>query len=254
MNKQPVSIDSLGFADIHCHMLAKVDDGPQTAEEMTRMARLARDTGTDVICFTPHSGVFGQDLDAEYLKATFAQAVLRLREDFPTMRFYLGSELFYSCDIPEKLQKGSYLPINGSRYVLVEFLPSADLFNIKNGIKFITMAGYVPILAHVERYKAIYPNRDIIKNLKKMGAVIQVNSRHVAERNLFGANKCKPLLRDGLVDIIASDCHNTENRSPDMQNCYEYLCQNFGKKYADTLMKINPRLILANKKLPKLPF
>ncbi len=254
MDRNPTNIDTLGFADIHCHMLPCVDDGAQTLRDMESMATLAQKAGTDVVCFTPHSGVYGRDLDPDHLKATFAQAVLHLQGKFPNMRFYLGNELYYSCDIPHKLQKGIYFPLNNSRYVLVEFSPGADLFTLKNGIRFITMAGYTPILAHVERYRAVYPNKDIIKNLKKMGAVIQVNSRHIAEKNMLGMYKCKPLLRERLVDIVASDCHNTERRSPDMRECYRHLSDNYGRQYADALMKINPRLILANKKILKSPF
>ena len=253
MNKQPTNLDNLGFADIHCHMLPCIDDGAQTEQEMLRMAAIAQNSGTDVICFTPHSGVYGRDLDPEHTKATFARAVINLNKSFPNMRFYLGNELYYSCDIPHKLQNGTYFSLNNSRYVLVEFSPGADLFTIKNGIKFITMGGYTPILAHIERYSAVYPNKDIIDNLKRMGAVIQVNCRHVAERNLLGMYKCKALLKEGLVDIISSDCHNDGQRSPDMSACYKYLSDNYGQKFADTLMKINPRLVLANKKIVRTP-
>lgn len=249
MDKQTTSVRDLGFADIHCHMMAGIDDGAQTLREMTDMAELASSEGFDIVCFTPHAGVYGEDTDPERLKEAFAKAVVHLKSNFPRMRFYLGSEIYYSCDIPEKLEKGKYLPLNGGRYVLVEFSPGADLFNIKSGVKFITMAGYKPVLAHIERYKAIYDDLDAIRALRKMGAVIQVNSRHVMRRDLFGKSKCRKLLRERLVDVIATDCHNTAARNPQMRACYEYVSDSFGQKYADTLMKINPRLILANKKI-----
>lgn len=244
-----MNIDSLGFADIHCHMLAGVDDGAQTVKEMIQMAQLAKSEGTDVVCFTPHSGLLGTNLDPELLKSTFAEASARLKLLFPHMRFYLGNEIFYGCDAPSKLHEGSYLPLNGSRYVLVEFSPGLDAFNIKSGIKFLKMAGYTPILAHVERYKAVFKKKDVIRDLKRMGAVIQVNSRSVLRHNVFRVGKCDRLLKEGLIDIVASDSHDIAKRPPSMRECYEYISRKFGKRYADRLMKINPRLVLANREI-----
>ena len=216
---------------------------------MVKMAEQAKNEGIDIVCFTPHTGVLGDDTDAECIKTAFAQAALHLKKHFPDMRFFLGSEIYYSLDIPEKLEKGIYLPINGSRYVLVEFSHGADLFNIRSGIKFITLAGYKPILAHVERYVNLCDDLDAVRSLREMGTVIQTNSRYVMKRNIFGKSKCRRLLREGLVDVIATDCHDTAVRPPQMRQCYDYVAESFGKRYADVLMKINPRLILANKKI-----
>ena len=249
MSETSAKISDLGFADIHCHMMANIDDGARSILEMTKMAERAKNEGIDIVCFTPHTGVLGNDTDADSIKTAFAQAAHHLKKHFPDMRFFLGSEIYYSLDIPEKLEKGIYLPINGSRYVLVEFSPGADLFNIKNGIKFIALAGYKPILAHVERYDDLFNDLDAIRSLREMGAVIQTNSRYVMKRNIFGKSKCQKLLKEGLVDVIATDCHDTAVRPPQMRQCYDYVAENFGKKYADVLTKINPRLILANKNI-----
>ena len=254
MNKLPTNIKDLDFADTHCHMLAGVDDGADTLHEMMRMAARAKSEGIGIICFTPHSGLFGKDIDPEHLKGKFACATDLLRKSFPDIRFYLGSEIYYSCDIPEKLQKGTYLPINGGKYVLVEFPPNADLFIMENGVKFITTAGYTPILAHIERYKIVCNNPLAIKRLREKGAVIQSNSRQIMRRNLLGRNPCIRLLRQGLIDIIATDCHDVAERPPEMRKCYEYIKNKFGRKYADTLTKINPRLVLANKAIIRLRF
>ncbi len=251
LDKQTTKLSDLDFADIHCHMMAGIDDGARTLQEMTRMAEQASGEGIGIVCFTPHTGVYGEDSDPEHIKDTFAQASLHLKKHFPHMRFFLGNEIYYSCDIPKKLENGTYLPINGSRYVLVEFSPGTDIFNIKSGVRFITMAGYKPILAHVERYKDLYNDCEAVRGLREMGAVIQVNSRYVMKRDVFGKSKCKALLRENLVDVIATDCHDTKKRPPQMRQCYECISANFGKEYADTIMKINPRLILANKEISR---
>ncbi len=232
-------------------MLSGVDDGAQSLQEMTDMARLANNDGIDTVCFTPHSGVHGRDSDPEKLKKMFADASVLLKNLFPSMSFYLGNELYYSCDIPEKIRRGIYMPINGSRYVLVEFSVGLDLFNIESNIKLIKRAGFTPILAHAERYRSVFPKARIIRELKNMGALIQVNSRHVTRQNIFGKCKGYRLFKEGLIDIIASDCHNTGRRKPEMRECYEYLSKNFGKAYADRLTKINPRLVLANREIKK---
>ena len=229
--------------------MAEIDDGAETVLEMSRMAEQASNEGIDIVCFTPHTGVYGNDTDTERIKATFAQAALHLKKHFPNMRFYLGSEIYYSLDIPEKLEKGIFMPLNGSRYVLVEFSPNTDLFNIRSGMKFITMAGYKPVLAHVERYGELRDDLNAIRSLREMGVVIQTNSRFVMKRDLLGKSRCRKLLKERLVDVVATDCHDTSVRPPQMRRCYEYVSENFGQKYADVIMKVNPRLILANKKI-----
>ena len=70
------------------------------------------------------------------------------------MRLYLGCELHSSMDMVECLKKGRRLTLAGSRYVLVEFSNGDEKNYIEERVRSLLMNGFIPIIAHVERYKA----------------------------------------------------------------------------------------------------
>lgn len=79
-------------------------------------------------------------------------------------------------------------------------------------------AGYIPVIAHVERYECL---SDIsrIEDLQELGALIQVNADSVL--GIDGRHfkrYTKKLLKAGLVDVIASDSHGTKERVCNMKN------------------------------------
>ena len=42
------------YADIHCHMLPRLDDGAESFEESVQMLKIAFREGIRTICLTPH--------------------------------------------------------------------------------------------------------------------------------------------------------------------------------------------------------
>jgi len=72
-------------------------------------------------------------------------------------------EVFASNDTVDRLEKGEILTLNNSRYVLIEFsfenIPkymSELLFSMQ-------LKGYVPIIAHPERYNIRYRKSALLK-------------------------------------------------------------------------------------------
>ena len=74
---------------------------------------------------------------------------------YPEIQLYLGSELYYQQGTVSDLKQGKALTMNGTRYVLVEFATSDAYSHIYRAVQDFVYAGYIPILAHVERYKAV---------------------------------------------------------------------------------------------------
>jgi protein-tyrosine phosphatase len=105
-------------------------------------------------------------------------------------------------------------------------------------------AGYIPVIAHVERYECL---SDIsrIEDLQELGALIQVNADSVL--GIDGRHfkrYTKKLLKAGLVDVIASDSHGTKERVCNMKKCYEYVAKKFGDDYAQEIMQTTPENII----------
>ena len=101
--------------------------------------------------------------------------------------------------------------------------------------------GYIPVIAHVERYRCMVENLDLAAELQDMGAMIQMNADAILGLEGWGSKRyCKKMLQEELVDIVASDSHGIAERVNHMRKCYEVIAKKFGEDYAKELMHDNP--------------
>ena len=68
------------------------------------------------------------------------------------IKLYQGNEILFHDEMCEELDNGRISRINGTDYVLVEFMPSDPYQYIRNSLDEIMSEGYQPVIAHVERY------------------------------------------------------------------------------------------------------
>ena len=76
----------------------------------------------------------------------------------------------------EGIEEGRISRMNGTDYVLVEYMPSDTFQYIRNSLDEIISEGYQPIVAHVERYGCMIDNIHNVIEIKRMGAEIEVNA------------------------------------------------------------------------------
>ena len=235
----------LSFADIHCHALCNVDDGAAGEREMYEMLRMAYEDGTRKICLTPHHDSNANGHYADAVMSSFSLAEAYCRDHLPGMTLYLGNELSYRIGCVEALLNGQCRTIANSRYVLVDFLMSPNFSDIRRGVASIVNSGYIPIVAHVERYNCLLGKIREIARLSEEGALIQVNANSLRLGLLSPVGRTvRRLLSERLVDIIASDGHNTGTRPPLLSGAYEIVCAKYGEDYADFLFSVNPERVL----------
>lgn len=240
----------VSFVDIHCHTLCGVDDGAKDAHEMYEMLRMAYEDGTRKICLTPHYDPKPNDDRAEAIMSSFALAKAYCREHLPDMTLYLGNELSYRIGCVDSLLSGQCRTLAESRYVLVDFLMTPSLSDIRRGISAIANSGYIPIVAHVERYDCLLGKIREIASLSEEGALIQVNAGSVGLGWLSPVGRTvRRLLSERLVDMIASDGHNTVSRFPLLSGAYETVRTKYGEDYADFLFSVNPERVLSGKRI-----
>src|SRR5205823_5312387 len=112
--------------DVHCHILAGVDDGPVGLDETLALCRaLVRDGITNVIA-TPHQlGRFdGRNLPAE-IRAAVAELQATLDSRRIPLRVAPGGEVRVDERIPELLRQDRILTLaDNGKYLLLE-LPTA---------------------------------------------------------------------------------------------------------------------------------
>lgn len=195
--------------DIHTHIIPCVDDGSPNLETSINMIKHEISIGVDTIICTPHHILHRYEATVEVIKERFnflKEEVERL--NLP-IKLYLGQEICYSHreDIIAMLKAGQLLTLNNTNRVLLEFSFTREPEDVLDVIYNFSVNGYEVIIAHVERYE--WMTYDKVVALKNEGALIQVNSNSYLGMTTWKEKRfVKKLLKNGLVDYVASDTHS----------------------------------------------
>jgi protein-tyrosine phosphatase len=139
------------------------------------------------------------------------------------------------------------MPLNQSRYILIEFDFNEDPAYVMDILKRTQEVGAIPIVAHAERYKFIQERPEIALEWVANGFVIQVNKGSFTGR--FGEAERRAayiLLENDLAAAVASDAHSPQMRTPWMEDVQALLSREFSPEYARLLLLENPARILKN--------
>ncbi len=238
--------------DIHCHILCGVDDGAEDMETSLAMADVAESNGTTAIIATPHSNVPGIfDVDYEF---DYKECVRHLNEKLiasgSKIKVYPGCEIFGAGDFVNLLKSGKLITLNDSIYPLIEFDFYEHPASVFVKLQQVVVEGFVPVVAHPERYAFVNEDCDSVRRLKDMGCLVQINKGSVTGKFGADAHRCAhEILVKGLADFVASDAHSPRMRTPNMTDAYEMVNELYSKQYADLLFKGNPYKLLNNQKI-----
>lgn len=234
------------YFDIHSHILPGVDDGSPDMETTLLMLRQAMEQNIGTMIATPHYRVGGDNLPVEELMRIRDQVqdeAMKMKKDF---KLLLGNELYYSESILDVLKMGEALTLAGSRYVLVEFGFSEDYKKIYKGMGNLVNAGYIPILAHIERYKCLHRRTDLLEELIELGCYLQMNSNSLLGNLFTDAGYNRQLVYRRLIHFIGSDCHDSKVRVPKMKAVAEVLRKKKKIRLISLILRENPSKIIEN--------
>ncbi len=202
------------MVDIHTHILPRMDDGAKDVETSVAMLNRAEEDGVRTLVLTPH--YYGKRSPSSFLEKR-AEAFARLREAYGGgIELRLGAEVhFTGLNMPD-FEELCSLAIEGTKYILIEFpFTSAWRKSLLESLSdFIYETGYVPIIAHAERYLEIRKRPAIVSELVQMGCLIQVNAQSFLDKRERGL--ALALLKHGFAHCFGSDAHDTENRVPNL--------------------------------------
>lgn len=236
------------YYDIHCHILPGIDDGAEDKKEMIRMLQLAYKEGIRTIIATPHFHPRRGEADAYIVENIWRRACAEIQKVYPDMRIYTGNEIYYRQDAVQRLKNGELLTLAGSDYVLVEFsLSSAEPDEIMDAVKELQMAGYLPVIAHIERYDRVLGDVLAVEELVEAGAYIQVNTSSITgEQGGKRKRFVKKLLKQECVHFVGTDAHDSHRRTPSIKKCAAYIRKKFGDETADMILYENPSMVIKN--------
>lgn len=199
--------------DIHNHILPNVDDGPKNKDEALQLLIQAAEQGIKGIVASPHhlhTNYSNNFKDIELMVSKFNN-IPEVKD--LNIEIYPGQELRISDQILKDLDDEKICGINHSNYLLLE-LPSNGVPHYTQRLLYeIQTKGYIPIIVHPERNKAISKDINQLFKLVNIGALSQITASSLTGdlgRNI--QNLSIKMIEHNLVHFIASDAHDVKKR------------------------------------------
>lgn len=227
--------------DIHSHILPGVDDGADNFDISKEMIKIAYNEGCRHLFLTPHAYSFN------YRRLHIGNKLKKLnkwiKQENIKMNLYRGSEVYIDSDDEidntlHKIRRGKYPTLNDTDFLLIEFNPAGfDADKIASILGRIISYGFIPVIAHVEKYDVPF---EFLYELKKMGCFMQLNLCDVYFKweNEVSETAAK-LLTNKMIDFVGTDAHGIDRRTPEMAEYIEYLYNEYDKDYIDCILYKN---------------
>lgn len=234
-----------GFMDIHHHLIYGLDDGPKKREETAAMLRAAAKDETTAIIATPHVSPGIRPFEAKRYLERLEEAQQYCMSNKLPLELYTGAEILYTPLAASMLREGRVPTLAKTDFVLVEFMPGVRYEELSEAVQKLLRNGFLPVLAHMERYDCLtHSIRRTVQLKQKYEVYYQVNCSTVIGGKGFWIRRCIDyLLREHLVDFVASDAHNTSVRPTRMSQAYQQLKMKVDQEYAASLTGRTPNAL-----------
>lgn len=198
--------------DIHCHLIPNIDDGSKNVTETFEMAKKASELGYKGIFATPHYIKDAHETSSSDVKNSVEVLNKLFKEKNIDCKVYVGNELYFTPDMIDLLKTSKVCTLGDSKYVLIEFPLNGTALNMQSVITNICQVGYVPIIAHPERYEFVHKDFKKLLPLLEEGALLQINVGSIS--GYYGNTTKKTvikLLKKDMVHLIGTDSHNSSS-------------------------------------------
>jgi len=195
--------------DLHSHVLPAIDDGSQSPEDSIELISRMMELGIRKIIATPH-------IMADYYKnnATTINAALTLLKQHLAaanmdITIEAAAEHYFDEHFLHLIDSGELMLIK-DKYVLFELPFTSKPFNVIGTVQKLTDKGFIPILAHPERYPYLTLNE--ATDLKSWGCMLQLNT--ISLTGYYGKDVKKSaenLVNNNLISFISSDMHHVRH-------------------------------------------
>ncbi len=229
--------------DFHSHILPNIDDGSRSLNETIHILKEAKKAGFTKIISTSHY------IDGYYEANQEERTKLlnEVKENFQGMELYLGNEIYITNQMTELISEKKASTINNSKYVLFELPMNTKAMDVKEVVFRLMEKGYVPIIAHPERYKYVKEDIEYVRELADMGVLFQSN--YGSSIGMYGkkAQKTqKKLLQEGLIQFFGTDVHTVEHVYTKMPKILKKLRKIISEEELEQLSTVNPQKVLDN--------
>lgn len=203
---------SLFQTDMHSHLIPGIDDGSPDMQTSMQLIRGMMELGFKKLITTPH---IMQDIypnTREGILGKFNQLISEVKSQGLDVEIKAAAEYFLDDHVASLLEnKVPLLTISG-KMVLVEFSMLNPSMGLKEILFEMLMQGYVPVIAHPERYVYLERDKDFYDELKATGCLFQLNILSLT--GYYGKNVAELaqyLAKKNYYDLLGSDLHNVHH-------------------------------------------
>lgn len=194
------------FTDIHSHILYGLDDGAKSLSDTEDLLRSLKSFGFKQFVTTPHTTPLVWENTKEGILNQYEKVKTELNVSTDVLR--VASEYLMDDSFLKRLEQEKLLTLK-EQYVLVEMSyinPPIQLYEI---IMQLLSQGYIPVLAHPERYNFYKNDYNSFKKLKNAGCLFQMNL--LSSVGYYGGDITQIadyLLKEKMYDFVGSDVHH----------------------------------------------
>lgn len=218
--------------DMHTHLLPDIDDGSPDEDISKRLVDILVQQGVTDIALTSHFYSDQESLEGFLGRRENSYSLFKTKK-IENVNFYLGSEVFIS----EKLFNAPSLKevcYENTNYMLTEFPYSASFegYSYEMLTHIIKAYNIKPLMAHIERYPALFKDADKIEELIELGCYMQINLSSLSLWKL--RKRLLKLIEAGLIHVVGTDTHSF-SKGLDYNAGFNLIEKKLGSKYCQNI-------------------
>ena len=197
--------------DIHSHLLPGIDDGAVTIEDTLRLTKALQSFGVSQFITTPHIIQHVWNNTHDQILSNKTTTIVELEKNNISVPFKAAAEYLMDDQFARLFQSGELLTLKDN-YVLVEMSYINAPIQLYSILFDLQVAGYIPVLAHPERYLFYHNNFNEYAKLKKAGCLFQLNMLSIVGYYGAGITKiAEQLLQKDMYTYVGSDVHHNNH-------------------------------------------
>lgn len=239
------------LADLHCHCLPNLDDGPASITDALALCQALAADGIDLAIATPHQlGRFESRTGTKRILETTRWLNQELANNGIDMLVLPGAEVRLDERISDMLATEDVLTLaDMSRHLLLE-LPNDLFIDIEPLLAELKARNIETVIAHAERNAPLLRHLDTLEKWLSYGVSLQITAASLVGRfGLHAYRAAWKLVVEGWAAVIATDAHACQTERLCMAEAFAMVEDALGRDLATLLCKINPRRAAAGREL-----
>jgi protein-tyrosine phosphatase len=233
------------LVDLHCHLLAGLDDGPRTDADALAMCRTAYAEGIRLACATAHQNERWAAVTPQRIRDAARRLAEQLREAAVPLTVFPCAEVMARPDLGAAWRAGQLLGVAGRQQWLLVEMPHGLFVDLMPAARQLAAEGVRLILAHPERHAELLDDPAPLEELVRAGCLVQVSTASITEPpGPQAGRQLREWFRRGLVHVLGTDGHSPQRRPPRMADAYRQVVRWAGVAVADRVGSTNGLAVL----------